>query len=224
MEVVVLKGRISGKGAMRSVLQSIVAKNSIRKGVLRISCDVTNTKGLLALSKGAYITGGRLTESGESGYSAVRRLLSVDEGSFAYLDCAHEYPAEVNQSLHINVNRLIDLISTLDTLSDEAFEQWALVDKLHVTQDGSQTRQLTVGTHRTESRADEKSVLRNWKTLSIDGTDQQAKPDTSDIVKTTSFVKLRDWESKHMHFRAPVFWGVFALIAMIVCILIVLHH
>lgn len=106
---VVFEGRFSEEEGISEVLQDIRALKNNEVGILRISSPSQSVNGRVILYKGQYVIGGVLTETGETGYAAVRKLLSVEDGNFAYIDLEGEKPEEECESVCMDVQALLDL-------------------------------------------------------------------------------------------------------------------
>src|SRR6266446_1110540 len=90
---VVLQGRVDEEQDMQEVLGDVMALPGSRLGVLRISDPGDNLNGKLVLYQRRYVIGATISDSPDAGYSAVRKLLSVRQGNFAYLDATDELPS-----------------------------------------------------------------------------------------------------------------------------------
>jgi len=127
---VIIEGQLSGKHSIREVLRDITRQAAVERGILRIACPGKNLNGRLALARGRYIVGACVSDSNESGYAAVKRLLMVQEGNFAFLDAGGEHPADVNQSLYVSIERLLDLLPNLPDSPVELFDEKSLLDEV----------------------------------------------------------------------------------------------
>ncbi len=103
----VLQGQISTSEGLREALEIVLTIGDVQNGVLRItSVDVSGRIGIFC---GRYVTGA-MTGSGESGNLALRKLLSVKSGNFAFLDAKGEKTADLQQSLSLDLGSLIELV------------------------------------------------------------------------------------------------------------------
>lgn len=98
---------------MDDILRTCAEIKSVKTPVLRINDNKSDLQGRIGFSQGGYIIGGKIAPTGESGYDAVRRLLSVSEGNYAILDPMRKHVADVNQSLWIKVEKIVPLLPDL---------------------------------------------------------------------------------------------------------------
>jgi hypothetical protein len=102
----VIQGQISPTEGLREALEIVLTVKNVQDGVLSISSEgISGTVGIFC---GRYITGA-LTETGESGNEALRKLLSVKSGKFSFLDTKGESHAELKQSLSVDLSSLLEL-------------------------------------------------------------------------------------------------------------------
>jgi hypothetical protein len=101
----IIEGQITF-GGIHDALKAISLLKYVRNGVMRITSH--EASGLIGVFCGRYITGAVVTLSGETGYAALRRLLSANDGSFSFLDAADEILPELRQSLAIDINLLVE--------------------------------------------------------------------------------------------------------------------
>lgn len=107
----VVQGKIWANRTTREVLWSVLKAKNVNSGVLRIFQD--KVEGEIAISRGVFIIGGRMRSSSENGYDAVKRLLSMSEGSFQYLDYGDEFYQELDQNLKIRLTTVISVLPNL---------------------------------------------------------------------------------------------------------------
>ena len=82
---------------MADVLRGVMGVENQSYGILRISSPGSNVSGRLAVADSAFVVGAVLSD-GDTGYSAVRRLLLASDGNFAYLDTAGKRPQDLEQA------------------------------------------------------------------------------------------------------------------------------
>lgn len=126
----ILEGQLSENVGMKEVLQAVLRQAPKASGILRVSCPRDNLNGRLALVGGQYIVGGQISESDECGYQAVRKLLSVREGNFAFLETSKQHPLEMDQSLHISLSSLQKLLPELPADAADLFDERSLLDEV----------------------------------------------------------------------------------------------
>jgi hypothetical protein len=103
----VLRGKIGRQEGLREALEIIIGYKSVTDGVLDIKGD--GIGGRLGIAVGKYITGAEL-DSGESGRKALRRLLLLREGTFAFIDTEGEPACELRQSLGVDLEDLLQYV------------------------------------------------------------------------------------------------------------------
>jgi hypothetical protein len=120
---VILEGQIDQEETMADVISSVVAIKSCNTPILRINDNASDLQGRLLFSQGGYIVGGKINATGESGYSAVRKLLLVKEGNYAILDPARKATADLNQALWLATEKLLPMLPNLPEASDQVLDQ-----------------------------------------------------------------------------------------------------
>lgn len=98
------EGQISFAG-IHDALEACTRLSSVKNGVLRISSQEAN--GLIGVFCGRFITGAVLTLSGDTGFRALRKLLSAKDGTFAFMDAGEEDLPDLKQSLGVDVQMLL---------------------------------------------------------------------------------------------------------------------
>jgi hypothetical protein len=127
---VVFEGNLSVYSSLRDVLERVHAQPGVEAGVLRIAGPSDRLSGRLAIARGRFIVGAQVGESNESGYEAVRILLTVTSGNFAFLDTGGVFPFSVDPPLHICVDRLLQLWPELPESPVDLFDEKALLDEV----------------------------------------------------------------------------------------------
>ncbi|HEY9787653.1 MAG TPA: hypothetical protein V6D17_19855 [Candidatus Obscuribacterales bacterium] len=115
---VIVEGKITPDEGIDEVIQTVIDLKAVPHAILRVTCTDSDLQGRVAFSQGGYILGGCLTETGETGYSAVKKLLTIRNGNFAILDPGRTYVPEVNQSLWIKGERVIEMLPNLPETVD----------------------------------------------------------------------------------------------------------
>ncbi len=98
------EGQIS-YGGMQDVLEAVSRHKNVKNGVLCITSD-RSVSGLIGVFCGQYLTGAVLTLSGDSGFTALQRLLTTDEGAYSYMDAEGEMISDLAQSLAVDISML----------------------------------------------------------------------------------------------------------------------
>ncbi len=119
---VVVEGKINKDESMRDLIQTVLELKNVANPVLRITDEESELQGRIAFSQGGYIIGGRVNNTDELGYDAVRRLLSIRNGNFAVLDPGRNQFNDVNQTLWLLASRVIDALPNLPESPDSLIE------------------------------------------------------------------------------------------------------
>jgi hypothetical protein len=115
---VIVEGKITAEEAMHEVVQTVVDLKTVDTPVLRINCLDERFQGKIVFAQGGYILGGKIDETGEIGYAAVRKLLLVHNGNYAILDPEKQALADLNQNLWIDAEKVISLLPKLPESPD----------------------------------------------------------------------------------------------------------
>ncbi len=110
---VIIEGKITKEEGIDEVLRTCAEIKSVKTPILRINDNGSELQGQIAFSQGGYIIGGKVNQTGEVGYSAIRRLLTIADGNYAILDPLRKHITDVNQSLWIKVDKLVPLLPNL---------------------------------------------------------------------------------------------------------------
>jgi hypothetical protein len=110
---IVIEGKITVDEPMSEVLQTVIDLKSLQNAILRINNSDSSIQGKIAFAQGGYILGASMTSTGESGYDAVRKLLSVTDGNYAVLDPGRNTIGEINQTLWLNASRVLSMLPNL---------------------------------------------------------------------------------------------------------------
>ncbi len=119
---IVIEGKIDADEGMTEVIQTVLQLKSIQHAILRIASTDNVVTGRVAFSTNGYVLGGRLDESGETGYAAIRKLFSVSSGNFAVLDPGRTHVPEVNQTLWINADKVLSRLPNLPENPEELID------------------------------------------------------------------------------------------------------
>lgn len=119
---VIVEGKITPEEGIDEVIQTVIDLKAVQHAILRVTCADSDLQGRVAFSQGGYILGGQVAESGETGYAAVKKLLEVRKGNYAILDPGRTYVPEVNQSLWIKGEKVIDRLPNLPESVDDLLD------------------------------------------------------------------------------------------------------
>jgi hypothetical protein len=142
----ILEGQLSAQSGIREVLQAVLKQTSEATGILRISCPGRNLNGRLALVNGQFIVGAQITDSEENGYDAVKQLLTVTEGNFAFLETDDNKSLDLGRTVHINLLLLIDRLPDLPDNPADLFDQQSLLDEVFGPNNQASNQQSSIDT------------------------------------------------------------------------------
>lgn len=110
---VIVEGSINQDESMADVITSVVGIKSCQTPILRINDNQSELQGRLLFSAGGFILGAKINATGETGYSAVRKLLLVSDGNYAILDPVRKPTTELNQGLWLATAKLVPMLPNL---------------------------------------------------------------------------------------------------------------
>lgn len=109
---IIIEGKITPDEGMSEVIQTVIDLKNLQNPILRISATDSDLQGRVAFSSG-HILGGRINNSDETGYPAIRKLLLITQGNYAILDPGRQHIQDVNQTLWIEANKVIQMLPNL---------------------------------------------------------------------------------------------------------------
>ncbi len=109
---IIIEGKITPEEGMSEVIQTVIDLKNLQNPILRISSSDSDLQGRVSFSSG-HILGGRINNSDETGYPAIRKLLSITDGNYAILDPGRQHITDVNQTLWIEANKLVQMLPNL---------------------------------------------------------------------------------------------------------------
>jgi hypothetical protein len=177
---------------MQDVLKAVMGVDNQPFGILRISSSSSHLSGRLAIADGAYIVGATVTavvnpEDVQTGYSAVRQLLSAKDGNFAFLDTAGNPPADMDGTLFLSIDRLVESMPQLPEDCSALFDEESLLDKIFGPDDkpqGTGTLEITRKT-RVPNQSGEFGRIRIPGTFSQPGAMGDMEPAIQDWAPVT---------------------------------------
>lgn len=110
---IVIEGKITQEEGMSEIVQTVLDLKNLPNVVLRVTSTESDLQGRVAFAQGGFIIGGRVNNTEETGYPAVRRLLAIRAGNYAILDPGRQHSADVNQTLWISGAKVIELLPDL---------------------------------------------------------------------------------------------------------------
>lgn len=138
---VIIEGKITQDEGIDEVLKTCAEIKSVKTPILRINDNGSDLQGQIAFAQGGYIIGGKVNQTNEIGYTAVRRLLMIDDGNYAILDPLRKHIADVNQSLWIKVDKVVALLPNLPENPE------GLLDKQPELQHSQKAGQVDLGSN-----------------------------------------------------------------------------
>ncbi|HEY9756848.1 MAG TPA: hypothetical protein V6C97_16905 [Oculatellaceae cyanobacterium] len=119
---VIVEGKITPDEPMFEVIETVVELKNFPHLVLRISDQESDLEGRIAFSHGGYILGGKINNSECYGYPAIHKLLSVKDGNYAVLDPGPQQISDINQTLWIMSERVMQSLPNLPESPVELFD------------------------------------------------------------------------------------------------------
>lgn len=110
---IITQGKFWANRTTREVLYSILKHKKANVGVLRITGGKPVVEGELCISNGIFIIGGKLKNSNDKGYAAIRNLLMQQEGTFQYLEMGDEDVSYLDQNLKLRLTQVINSLPDL---------------------------------------------------------------------------------------------------------------
>lgn len=160
---VVFEGRLTQEVQLKVVLQKIVENRPPGNLVLRISSPEQDCEGKLCIADGRFITAAILSQTHETGYTAVRKLMSVLEGNFACLRASAEDSVAIPISLNIELARVIPLMPDLPVSPDGLHDEKSLLDK--VFGPGEVCEPIEPEAEEREQTQQDQTTSSNWQLL-----------------------------------------------------------
>lgn len=129
---VVFEGALSKSWGMKDVLKAVMEVPNVPYGVLRVSCPKKELQGKILISQSRHVVGASSSSNNKDldAYDALRSLIEITEGNFAYLDLASDSATDFDQSLFICIERLLDLMPELPLAAGQLFDEKSLLDKV----------------------------------------------------------------------------------------------
>jgi len=115
---------------MKDVLLRIKGLPTPGLKILRINRQRDGLNGKIAIDGGKYVTAASIVDSLETGYPALRLLLSISDGNFALLNALPNDSIELQPNLHIGIDQLLHYMPHLPDSPAKLFDERALLDKV----------------------------------------------------------------------------------------------
>lgn len=126
----IFEGRLSDQINMKDVLLRIKSLQTPGLKILRINRQRDGLHGKIAVDGGKYVTAASVIDSVETGYPALRLLLTVSDGNFALLNAMPNDSIELQPNLHIGIDQLLQAMPHLPDSPAKLFDERALLDKV----------------------------------------------------------------------------------------------
>ena len=107
---------------MMDVIETVVELKNFPHLVLRISDKESDLEGRISFSHGGYILGGKINNSECYGYPAIHKLLSIKNGNYAVLDPGPQQISDINQTLWIMSERVMNSLPNLPDSPVDLFD------------------------------------------------------------------------------------------------------
>jgi hypothetical protein len=182
---VVFQGRLTSDQDIRDVLNDLLALTTGDLGILRISSSNNKVSGRLVIQRRQQVIGAQIPDTGEFGYPALRKLLSVRQGAFAYVDLEGQPLKPEDENVKVDVRTLIELLPNLP-------------DELPSTGSEPKTR-----VSREYARVVEAAELIREATHQV--SEPEHAPD--------QILKLRELQKRGTLLKTLITWGIVALAA-----------
>jgi tetratricopeptide (TPR) repeat protein len=118
----IISGEIVPADGLWGILERILIGREVKNATLRVfSPDINGRLGICdsRFIVGAKLASGTATSGTETGLPAVKRLLGVRAGMFAFADAKDYEMEDVQQSLRIDIISLLDSVSTASMAPEE---------------------------------------------------------------------------------------------------------
>ena len=119
---IIIEGLLTEDDSMNDLLETIIHLKTVPNALLRLSSPEGHLKGRIGFGAGGYILGGCVDDTGELGYTAVRKLLTIKSGNYAVLDTGRELMPEVNQTLWLKGEKVLELLPLLPETPDSLLD------------------------------------------------------------------------------------------------------
>lgn len=132
----VFEGSLSKAWGIKDALGAVLTVPDLPYGVLRLSSPNKNIQGKVLISNGSHIVGAQANFCDDA-YEALRGLLSLEQGNFAFLDLSDE-SIDFDQSLFISIEVVLRALPALPESASSLFDQGSLLDRVFGNQDPEQ--------------------------------------------------------------------------------------
>jgi hypothetical protein len=174
---VLVEGRINYSLTMKDLLKRIFQMQMAGTSFIRIISSDGALTGRIFILDSTFITGADSKESGEVGYPVLKKLLKINEGSFAIVSMRAGDPVDGEFSMNIEIRKIFENIENLPDNPSILFDQNALLDK--VFNPAIEAANATLEQQQKPSPVNEETHVQSilGKVLVAEGTN--AKPDVN---------------------------------------------
>lgn len=127
---VVFEGRLTDDVQLKNVLQKVLEKRPSGNLLLRVATSARDCDGKICIVDGRFITAAIISNTRESGYPAVRKLLSIKDGNFACLRPSSDDSLSIPYSLNIELEKILPLVPDLPESPNGLHDEKSLLDKV----------------------------------------------------------------------------------------------
>ena len=128
---VVFEGSLSKAWGIKDVLQAIMDVPNVPFGLLRVSS--ASLQGKIIISDSTHIVGASSSyKTDRDSYDALRSLLELKDGTFAYLDLMSDLSDSVDleRTLFISLARVLETCPALPDDSSQLFDEAGMLDRI----------------------------------------------------------------------------------------------
>lgn len=126
----IFEGRLSGEEHLKDVLDRITMNEIKGISVLRIAGQFVPQSGRMVFSDCRYIVAAMTKDGMKEGYEAVRTMLSVTMGSYAFIKVDEQDNLDLVANLHIPLDRVIQMLPSLPEDPRALFDEKSLLDRI----------------------------------------------------------------------------------------------
>lgn len=107
---VIFQGKICQEQNLKEVLEDVLSLKEGEIGILRITGADGTVDGSLVIHQNRRVIDAYLADKSERGYPALRRLMGVSEGKFAYGDVGTSAPSDGDRTVRLELKTLAGLL------------------------------------------------------------------------------------------------------------------
>lgn len=126
----IFEGRLSDQIAMQDILARIKSDQTPGLKILRVYRQRDGLSGKIAIDGGKYVMAAVIQNSSESGYQALKMMLSMTDGNFAVLNAKPGDSIEFQPNLHIGLEQLLNTLPNLPENPSKLFDERGLLDRV----------------------------------------------------------------------------------------------